>query len=712
MSSEIKMKMSLDSSGVTTALNKVKSGISNMAKTGIEQLNKLVKLISVGLVAGFTAAGRSALTYAKEMKNLADIAGVNFEEFQKLAAAAKMVGTESDKLADIYKDTADKMGEFISTGSGPFKDFFEQIAPLVGATKEEFIGLNGDQVLKKYVGYLEQANVNQEQMTFYLEAIGNDATALAPLLVNGAQKFNDWGQAAVLNGQVMSDATAKNLKKAQDAIDQFKLKAVIKVGELLGGAGNFAGLKQLGAEFMALMAKVSGWLADAFVNAVKVLAAGMMAAVDAFGPKMLNWMQQIGVSLQIALSDVLNVLASALNIDVRVDTEKLLLQLAELDGAVTQTFGQSFDNALSKMDGITVSTEAAVKFWKQIAAEQGKILNTTEQVEEFIRKQTGTLPQINELEKMRKDLLDAQLKLEEVKESKNYDLISLLESQISDYERILGLVSKYGITLDKAKSIIKSQNDDIKDQQYLWQAIERAKAAGDQRAVTYWQNILNLERQALDIMKQTGGTYQDAYDIAYAQYVLRTGDLDLNGEITLEEQKQKELQDKILEKAHDKKALMEKEKSILVRDLIPNWADVKKKSEETLQAMQSKDMILQQIHGNLDTTRNKQATVTTEVENTNYKLEKSAENQGAVAVATDGVSDSEVIVAQKIDISNEKRREAIGLATALKELGGNQTIDVKISTEIAANISEYLVPHLETHTSLLESIDNSLKCEG
>ena len=50
ISSEIKMTMSLVTSGVTTALQKLKSGISNFASAGMQKLNALAKVVSTGLV--------------------------------------------------------------------------------------------------------------------------------------------------------------------------------------------------------------------------------------------------------------------------------------------------------------------------------------------------------------------------------------------------------------------------------------------------------------------------------------------------------------------------------------------------------------------------------------------------------------------------------------------------------------------------------------
>ena len=54
--SEIKMTMSLATAAVTTALGKLKTGIANFSAAAMDKLNQLVKVVSVGLVAGFAAS--------------------------------------------------------------------------------------------------------------------------------------------------------------------------------------------------------------------------------------------------------------------------------------------------------------------------------------------------------------------------------------------------------------------------------------------------------------------------------------------------------------------------------------------------------------------------------------------------------------------------------------------------------------------------------
>ncbi|WP_373452468.1 phage tail tape measure protein [Pseudomonas aeruginosa] len=128
-----------------------------------------------------------------------------------------MVGIEQEKLADIFKDVNDKVGDFLNTGGGALADFFENVAPKVGVTADQFRNLSGPQALGLYVSSLEKAKVSQSDMTFYLEAIASDATALLPLLRNNAEGFKTFGDAAQAAGAILDEKTIKSANELKAA---------------------------------------------------------------------------------------------------------------------------------------------------------------------------------------------------------------------------------------------------------------------------------------------------------------------------------------------------------------------------------------------------------------------------------------------------------------------------------------------------------------
>ncbi|QGT82921.1 phage tail tape measure protein [Pseudomonas coronafaciens] len=188
------------------ASQEAKKRNAEIAKS-FESLAKGVGVAIAGVPAALTGLVAYTASSAKEISNLAALAGLGTTEFQKYAAGAKTVGVEQDKLADIFKDTNDKLGDFFNTGGGELKDFFEVIAPKVGVTAESFKKLNSAEALQLYVSSLEKANVSQAEMTFYMEGIADEASALVPLLRNGGKQFKDLGEAAESAGAILSVQT-------------------------------------------------------------------------------------------------------------------------------------------------------------------------------------------------------------------------------------------------------------------------------------------------------------------------------------------------------------------------------------------------------------------------------------------------------------------------------------------------------------------------
>ena len=229
---ELNTKINLDSSAFQRGIAKSKKSVSTFASTLKGSL--LPVLGAAGAAGAMISLGKNALTTAKEIKNLAGVAGLGVEEFQKFAEGAKTIGMDQSKLADIFKDTAEKMGDFMQDDGGQFIKFFEQIAPAVGATKEEFIGLNGADSLQKYFSYLEQANIPHQDMVFYMEAIASDATMLIPLLENGGEAFRTLGDGAEAAGRIIKEDTIEALVQAQNNIDRFSQKMTVIAGNIIG----------------------------------------------------------------------------------------------------------------------------------------------------------------------------------------------------------------------------------------------------------------------------------------------------------------------------------------------------------------------------------------------------------------------------------------------------------------------------------------------
>lgn len=196
---------------LTSGFSLIKGGFllgigEEIARTAAEAIGAIPELVS--------AVGKAS----KELEIQSRLANANTTEFQEWAFAAQKVNVEQDKLSDIMKDVNDKFGDFMQTGGGEMADFFEKIAPKVNVTSKEFQGLSGPQILEKYYETLQKANVSQAEMTFYMESIADDATLLAPLLDNNAEKLKEYAKQAHDLGVIMSSEAMESTKEFNTAL--------------------------------------------------------------------------------------------------------------------------------------------------------------------------------------------------------------------------------------------------------------------------------------------------------------------------------------------------------------------------------------------------------------------------------------------------------------------------------------------------------------
>ena len=202
----------------------VKKEVSNTDKA-MKALNKGAGLLAgaIASIAGVTVGMvTSQANAAREVLNLSDALGISTQQLTAGAYAAKQLGIEQDKYADIVKDVSDKVGDFLTTGGGPMADFFETVAPKVGVTADMFRDLNGADALQLYVSSLEEANLSQNEMAFFMEAIASDATMLLPLLRDNGAEMKRYSEEAKALGVVLDQDTAEGAKRFDEALERVK----------------------------------------------------------------------------------------------------------------------------------------------------------------------------------------------------------------------------------------------------------------------------------------------------------------------------------------------------------------------------------------------------------------------------------------------------------------------------------------------------------
>lgn len=209
--------------------------LSNTAKS-FDNVGRSAKKLGPAIAAVFSVAAISSIVNgAAELENFSAVAGVSVERFQELAFVGKAFGVSQEKMADILKDVNDKFGDYIETGAGPLADFFKNIAPKIGLTTAAFTELSSDQKLGAYVSALQKANLNQDQMTFYMEAIASDSTLLIKAFQDGGAEAERLSKKLREAGGVMSSVVVAKSKALKEELG---LVSSVLNKNLMGGLEN------------------------------------------------------------------------------------------------------------------------------------------------------------------------------------------------------------------------------------------------------------------------------------------------------------------------------------------------------------------------------------------------------------------------------------------------------------------------------------------
>ena len=359
------------------------------AKKDLSEAGEAAKK-GLAFVAGAAVAGGAALTTmvvqsaaaAREIKQLSAVAGTSATDFQTAAYGASLYGNEQEKLADILKDTQDKIGDFIQTGGGPLADFFENIAPRVGVTADAFRELSGRDALQLYVDSLERANLSQSDMTFYMEAIASDSAKLLPLLSNNGKLFDELGKKAEAAGLILSDMDFAALEGAQKTIDNIALQwkgftniLTVEAAPVLTGIANLfldivkdaGGARDAAHDFMNGVVDGAAFAADAVEGVRRTFAvAGRFIAVFALSAQ--DAMLTLAQMIIDAPTKAVNGLISVLNLLPKVDidqfgmsdlSQEIEYQIQTARGAVQEGWSDIHDVLMEPMPSESIQKYVA-----------------------------------------------------------------------------------------------------------------------------------------------------------------------------------------------------------------------------------------------------------------------------------------------------------------------------------------------------------------
>lgn len=456
-------------------------------KLSFDNMRKSVNTYGAVAIAGAAAVGAGIFAMAneyanaaRELQTFASISNTTTQEFQKMAVGAQTMGIPMDKLSDQLKDFNEKLGEFITIGSGGAVDFFEQIAIKTEGSAEgarklalEMQNLSGPKALQLYVDKLEEAGVTQQQMSFYLESMASDTTNLIPLLRDGGKGFEYWADAAERAGVIMDEsaiAKAAELRVQMDLLNlqvegaknqfiQGLMPALVSVGDGMSSASHETNLMSEAGETLGEVFKgvaATGMGVYAVVKMLSNAIAGL--AFDAVNAKKTIDMAAEGGSWADKLPGVKFAKTAIFGATMMSAPNSGVAMAAQDNAKVADDVANSINRIYN--DAVNKSASAMAKI-------QGSQAGVTKGSDEWIKKQNQAANATNAAT----DALKKQQ--EQARASISYDYLDDFAKFAEDHKRQMAEIQKANFGPQESEYLAKAKaRYEYEEEMYLRQITE------------------------------------------------------------------------------------------------------------------------------------------------------------------------------------------------------------------------------------------------
>lgn len=443
------------------------------SKTTFEKISDGAKMMGAAVAAGAVTGMTALVSYTDEhiktiteLERYAYLSDATFENFQRQAVGAQAAGLEIEQLSDIYKDFNEKLGEVNTVAGGGAVDFLEQVAIKTEGSAEaamklmkHMADLSGPEAMELYVKKMEEANLSQEQMSFLMESMASDTTALIPLLVNGAEGMHLWADAAEKAGVIINDETREAAKA---------LSVEIKL----------LNMQMEGAKNQVMQAVLPAFvdIASAFLT-TEGNTISLNGAADNLA-NTLRFLSKVGLGV-ISVFDIVGTIIGgsvAAMTSANVSAEDVILDLeAKIEG-----YGKKFE----KIGGSGVS-DADKKRLTEIEQERLKLQNQvtksrqvdTDATKEWLDKQNEATDAVKAQAKAQ-DELNRKLKEQaQARDRITYDFSPRLTQMHADYLKQVQDINNAGFGADTQKYVSKADEQyELLTELYLRQQTEELNA--------------------------------------------------------------------------------------------------------------------------------------------------------------------------------------------------------------------------------------------
>lgn len=293
----------LDATGLKTGLKQVRSEVNDL----VSQWGKWAALAGAG---AFIALAKDAVQLAGKLSDTAMNLGMNVTSLQALEAQHKRNGVSEEQLTKALEKTK---AAVLASAAG--NDTATASLRALGLSTDKLIKLPLD---KQYEAIAKAAFKAKDQNAAYSAVCDLLGEKVGPKLMASLKDLGEIGlpgvtKAAMEAGQVMSNETIAALDRAGDAIDDFKKRATVAVGNILVNFRTAEGIELMGLQLLKAVSVFAARIVQVPYNVGQLFAAVLFGTFEAAGGYLLN----AGISAVQAIGKAMNaILPSRFQIDI------------------------------------------------------------------------------------------------------------------------------------------------------------------------------------------------------------------------------------------------------------------------------------------------------------------------------------------------------------------------------------------------------------
>lgn len=281
-------RLGLDSkkfqTGLAAARNRLNSFVSGAA-------GRIAALAGVG---GFGMLSKSAIDLGSRMSDLAEQTNTTVAEFMTLRAVSRDAGVSQDTLARALRNVNNRVVE-ATRGNKSYQEALTEL----GLDAEELAKIPVAERFELIAKAVNTAEDRTRAMAIASRILGERA---GPELNEVLKRTSDEGLQQLIDkareaGEILESDTANRLDKAADAIERFKDRATIRVGEIIAGEADFAAAKILGFQLL----KAANKFAEFFIKIPIRFGVLLKSVFGEAGSQLADRFEIIGQSLKVAL---------------------------------------------------------------------------------------------------------------------------------------------------------------------------------------------------------------------------------------------------------------------------------------------------------------------------------------------------------------------------------------------------------------------------